>query len=278
LGKQRCQMDSSEYVRQSPFEMGSIAESTVPIMRTVENDVLYWGSGVLLQIADAHFVLSAAHVHRETNPSSLVLPGCGGNGTDNGTYSVHAHRSLAPKDFTDTDPYDILAMRIDAALADAVRRVGPKFLRMTDIEAFRDPSTSDDYCVCGFPGEFNAPSSRGTALLWSTPLYNGPRAPAHKSHGTEILLQYGKAGLDINDSNANLPHPGGMSGCGIWRWTSTPDFTKTPPARAVLVGIQTGWNRAKRYLVGTKIKYVLDLIYSNYPELRPAMDIHYRNP
>lgn len=78
------------------------------------------------------------------------------------------------------------------------------------------------------------------------------------------------AGSAHTQIDAKAPHPGGISGGGIWRIASSTSNSVWQPV-ALLHGIQFGFNRSG-WLRGTSIKSWLELVDRNYPDLKTAID------
>jgi hypothetical protein len=83
--------------------------------------------------------------------------------------------------------------------------------------------------------------------------------------------------MDVKSlSQDTLPKIQGMSGCGIWK--IIPDglaLSDWNPEHMRLVGIQ---HRCKHdeYILGTQIRWVLDRLCKEYPEIESALEISYR--
>ena len=140
--------------------------------------------------------------------------------------------------------------------------------------------------VVGSPGEHvqvtKHDSNTGTynakvMAYWTVPLLPNewpavPSADRPADTNIDIFLSY-----PTDDTIAakgfdpiNLPHPGGMSGGGIWDQEFKEDAIWDPTA-IKLIGIQSCWHRKDRYLRAIQIVHWLRLIYRDFEDLRPIL-------
>jgi hypothetical protein len=141
------------------------------------------------------------------------------------------------------------------------------------------PAQQAYHYVLGFPLSMTqsdpvARASDVKALSYATGLFEGERDGRDAS--AELLLDYPQQNQDAAGLPVTVPHPRGISGCGIWRLL-TPgkrmsDWSKDDVR---LVAIEHRWRSDKRYLVGTAIRHAIRLIYGRYEDLHPAMDLVY---
>ena len=67
-----------------------------------------------------------------------------------------------------------------------------------------------------------------------------------------------------------------MSGCGIWRLFEAGTDMKSWNLDGVkLVAIEHTLKTSQKVLVGTRIRYALQLIYRNHLDLRPVIEMHF---
>jgi hypothetical protein len=68
------------------------------------------------------------------------------------------------------------------------------------------------------------------------------------------------------------PPLGGISGCGIWKiGTAGKDLLKCDPREARLIAIEHKEVSSSKVLVGTRIKFALQMIFKEYQDLRGAI-------
>ena len=245
------------------------------------------GTGVLLQVADHYFLLSAAHVldftfyHKLQFYASVDASGFAPpipllfvkrRASARSTY-------LSTQDPTlrDDDPLDISVALFerDTALALGARH---RFLQIGDLDAAPLKKGSGIYVFGYLEALTEATETEEGCNLETfplgyvtTPLQHEPEA---RDKRKDILLYYDEHSVTAFGKPAIAPKPKGMSGCGIWRMVEPPMLPDEAFANQVrLVGIQHRWRSKSRYLVGTSIARVLALIHGAYPELRPALNL-----
>lgn len=141
--------------------------------------------------------------------------------------------------------------------------------------------------LVGNPGEYvknKEPIEVGTTGLDPTmigyltgPLMESEWPDVPDSDPTKhICLEYPSAPAQELESgkSRNLPHPGGMSGGGLWD-CGFEDGVLWTKESAKLIGIQSGWYEDLRYVLAVQIIHWLRLIYNDYQELRQIMEGHF---
>ena len=70
--------------------------------------------------------------------------------------------------------------------------------------------------------------------------------------------------------------PRGVSGCGMWRIARMTKPDKWVREDVKLVGIEHTFRQRddSRYLQGTRMRVVLEMIYRTQPAIRKVMDLH----
>ena len=92
-----------------------------------------------------------------------------------------------------------------------------------------------------------------------------------------IALDFDPATIRDDDGRPAVPpHPAGMSGCGIWRLVEAgTDMNRWKLDDLKLVAINHTLKPTEKVLVGTRIRYALQMIYRNHMDLRPVMEMHF---
>jgi len=148
----------------------------------------------------------------------------------------------------------------------------------TEVDAARRTLDSA-HLFFGFPFAFSEPNHQEhvisiQALPYFTRLFRGE--PEERHRNADILLAYCPDSMDLHNNPIQLPSPGGISGCGIWRINYPTKPWELWSARDVkLVGIEHRQCSRKNYLVGSWIAYALDLIFDEFRDLRQVLRIHY---
>jgi len=253
-----------------------IANSTVAFFGHQGDELKQDRTGVLLQISDDHFFITAAHyldgITKHDIPCFIAT------GSDG--------QSPIPLDDVHgvvTDPLlDIAVIHLSEGISDSLAQ-HKRFLRMCDLDLVATSSVGI-YMVFGYPLAWSD-SDKQTQSIFSCPLrygtllYDGP--PASDSNYTpekHILLGYDQIPVEVmHCGTVTPPDVKGMSGCGIWRLAqSRPGlFESWMPSERRLVGIQHAWHASKGYLKGTWIKHAIHVIYQQFSELRRPILIEY---
>lgn len=234
------------------------------------------GTGVLLKIADASFVLSAGHVLKKAEEMQIQI---GPMAKGSRLIALQRGEQFAFSD--DLDDLDLGFIRLSTEASDELARY-KKFTRMNEL----DLSTSDPipgrYCILGFPSQINTPDYSKKLIdamhfhYLGEPILNAPEA----KHGMSILLKVTKDTVMLSDpensisEEQRMPELGGISGCGMWRLYGVEDriarLDLWEPSWIRLVGIEHTWARRK-WVKGSFAKHVVDMIEQAYPELHPSI-------
>jgi hypothetical protein len=144
-----------------------------------------------------------------------------------------------------------------------------RFMHLFEIDT-TTPAIQGLYMVMGYPYEIRKASNEGrsvsaTNLRFLTSLCDpDPSEPIWS-----IKLKYAE-----RDGAFTAPHPGGMSGCGIWRFTKDKQSSKEwKKEDAKLVAIQHTYNAGRKFVRGTSFAAVLSLIGMQWPELQEPIHI-----
>lgn len=247
-------------------------DRTVPIYAWAHGGLpVLEGSGILLKIADAGFLVTAAHVVDGVvkDGRALFMGMADGEGIVN----------LGGLDFQVSDDQrdvDVAFTRLPPGIVDVVGK-HRAFLRLDQIDTARRPPAAGVYIIAGYPrGDSRADGDAGLihskAFCLSTTLHEGELA--NFTVGSSIALSFLSPWV-IQDDGERIRAPAlqGISGCGIWRMVSerhpTPGHWDTTSIR--LAGIEHG-------IVGKAIKGLLafrlvDYIRQNHPDLAPAIEL-----
>jgi hypothetical protein len=244
------------------------------------------GSGVLLEIAGEHFILTAAHVlafraqakiplYLDSGDTPARLVGLTPENTRAVT-SISPSGDIKHRD----DPCDAAAIHISQVVVDAIKD-NRTFLRLEQI----DPNDADGkhsfYMAHGYPeATLNHVDDENLALHALS--YGGSAIRANKgelvNYDPELHL-----GVAFDRDNAitptgkviDTPHPEGMSGCGIWRLYQDGADKKTWSVKDIrLVGIEHSWKHDPSFLKGLRIKWLLGQIYREFKHLQKSMAVH----
>jgi hypothetical protein len=268
-----------------------LAGCTIPFYARNDAQAELFGTAVLLQVADTHFAISAAHVFDKAcrltenavpvyvatnNQKKSLLPVDG--------WTAHTTLPVSGKD-RDNDPLDVGLMVIPQAAAEILDE-GRTFVRLGICELRQPLIPEARYVVYGYPtmGSTVIPAERAISYgpqPYVTTLYKGQRGElptASESHRyLEINVDFvPDRTTDHHGNPSTILHPGGMSGGAIWRLYSHPrEMAGWSLGNVKLVGIEHTYNRQIGVLRGTQIGCVLGLIHKSFPELRPSLNFHF---
>ncbi len=154
---------------------------------------------------------------------------------------------------------------------EAARRSRLRFLHVSQLARGELDDRDSSFYVQGFPsamvavgadpGEDLDPSPMGFLTRPIDPSLRGER----HQHGVDLAVEYASHGDAPRTSE--LPHASGLSGGGMWRVEGA-----TRPDGARLVAITRTWYSGRRELCGTAIEHWLQLVYVDFPELRPSLE------
>lgn len=261
-------------------------ESTVAVVVSNKPAIHLIGTGTLFQVADARFVLTAAHVLAEPHTCNRTI---GVTSSDDSFIALGGTwiGSAGTRDSV-TDPFDIAVFRLpDSALA---RLAGKRFVRGSDI-SFLDQPPSTVFAVLGFPGPWSLPiQGRDDALVlkplefFAVPPVNPPTDLAGFNPRYHLLVdasptylsdELGYATGFTDRAENDLPPSTalkGISGANIW---AVADLTVPRDTwhrtTAKVVAVQTRIYPKSNLLRATRWTAVATLLHEAFPKLRPAI-------
>ena len=211
--------------------------------QTGTGDPVLEGTGFLLKIADAAFLVSAAHVFagvvkdRRTMLMGLA-PGI----------PLANLSGMMIEVSRDRDNVDIAFARLPDATAAEISK-HKKFLRLDEVDLDHAPPFPGWYCVVGFPRAHTEIIAADQVVKLNpyclhTSLYEGDLRDEDFTIGTSVALSFAPLGLsDANGESVRVPVLGGISGCGIWRIATSSDSITNDtwrPDMIRLAGIEHG--------------------------------------
>jgi len=252
-----------------------IEAASVPIYGFQNDEVRQDRTGILFRIADAYFILTAAH-----NLQAIIqarIPLCA-------DFSVTHHVPIpiveAEFQATEEGGRDVAAIRLPLSV---VEEFPPEriFLTMADMDCKSQP-TKGFYALFGFPNAWYRrvdDVQRTDPLAFVGSLYDGEMNPdAFFDPAVHIAMGFDQQAINaLTHEEVTIPHINGLSGCGLWRIApySKAALTNWNPGKVRLVAIQHRWFSRRCYVQGTWIGHALDLIRDKYPTLQEAMRISY---
>ena len=242
-------------------------------IKTADGNPIAHGSGVLFQVADVGFVLSAGHVlvNTEKNPDDTVMiaPDGGGQGLiPLKGVEIGRTADLAEADFG--------FARLPPPTMEYLSQ-HKRFARLAEV-ALEEFPTGECYSVLGYPREWAKLDPQTCTvslkhLCFTTGLYRDE--PTFSVGEESLVLTVGREMIPMDELASRLPELRGISGCGIWRmygpesaprigsWNS--DFIRLAGIEHSVVGTKA--------IKGVAIPYVLETLADVYPELRAPVDL-----
>lgn len=247
---------------------------TVPIIQQTYDWPTLHGTGVLLQIADVPFLISAAHVLEEVKTArAMFVPG-----EIDQAQTLRGEYAFSPPG----DDRDIGVVRLDDDVVALLKANSWEFLRLDKTVLLKgDELPPAMYALYGYPIELH---KREGAVVEPRSYWLG-RRPHQKTasalglkpeHHVALRLDHD---ADEHILSANLKRPPGllgMSGCGVWLVCDDTD-RETPESWSadsyVLAGIEHAFQERRDYIKVTTMTKVLQLIAGTFPELAAAIKL-----
>jgi hypothetical protein len=267
----------------------AIEKSTVAIVASAGGVVSQLASGFLLAIADARFVVTAAHVLDQAIARQAVI------GVTARPYKFAVPRSDWIRS-TPPDPgaHDFLDVAIYKLPDSELERFDvTRFLRLSDL-CFDRKLDNGYFLLCGFPNLWSTTADQATKTInfkmiqYSGPEYSGDVVGlAFYDRENHLLIEADEENSFAPDgremhmrtrSGFRAPFPGdlkGASGCGVWQIgsLSAPASTWTSQD-AKLIGFFTATYTTRRLIRATRCWAITTAVWNAYPELRGAIKLH----
>jgi hypothetical protein len=151
-----------------------ISRATIPFFAFHNNQVVLFGSGTLLQIADRHFIVSAAHVL--DYPAVHGIPTMLSPGTDGGKFipldRTRVYTTPIPKGrregpaMREGDDDDVGVCELPAEIAEQLCPAR-RFVRLDEVSR-RKGFQQGFYMVIGYPVSLSRPLDQEPALSYKT--------------------------------------------------------------------------------------------------------------
>jgi hypothetical protein len=260
--------------------------STVAIVVAKRPAVHLLGTGSLFQIADRHFVVTAAHVIRLAHEYDRTI---GISGDSNSLISVHGEWILSDSS-PGEDPFDVAVYLLPEP---SVQRLSQsRFFRMSQV-SFGEQSKTAVFTVFGHPGIWASPSRDDAELVQ----LKGLEYTAYSyDRSVDDLLGYNAKYHLLLDADADqvtwtdgsrveFKHRNGMvavfprdlkgiSGGPVWRTgdlnVPIESWHRLSPR---LTGIQTGVYQPSEVIRVTRWAAVTTLIHAAFPDVRAAIEL-----
>jgi hypothetical protein len=251
----------------------TILTYTVPFAGVQDDEPRQQGSGVLFRIADAHFVLTAAHVVEPCKNKHGIPMFIGAGPLNSPGISLNGLRVM----IDEGDP-DLAVIELSPGAAGEIARTH-RFLNLAQCEFAPSYHPLQPFLVLGYPlvqTQFDTENRRLSVEPFAYVTSHYPvgtcKIPDDVYRQTlHLLFDYSEGFIDDQGISVPLPAPHGISGCGVWR-IGRPDLppAEWAPDEFKLIAIEHGLLPETRALIGTRLKNSFDLLLSYHPELEPA--------
>ena len=259
-----------------PYLHGSVT----PIgMYAAGNNIWQHGTGTFFQVAESrHFLVSAAHVFYEDGRNieglcvfDAVIESDGTPRLQNVPISGQLLRMEGLP--------DLAVMELDRSVVD--RLSGRRFLRLADAQLH--PSYPGWYYVYGFPRCDGKPGPRGFhpgELTLGARACHSDAALPNFDPGYHFLLDANERQMHSQSTGerASLPRSlQGMSGCSVWQTLCGTETVsdRWDPASIRVAGVQIGHYPNVSLIKCAAWLGVAQILWSQCPDLRPALRMHF---
>ncbi len=228
-------------------------------------------TGVLIEIADMKFLVTAAHDMIKHLDAGNILG------------IVLANKASTPVPLIDEkwwlteNPHEDIC--VCQLRPETVNAMGSdfRFLRLNQMMSQNDRNQHKGlYLLLGYPNAMTRPDEEGVkrADTWkylTTPFHGDYAKVENYDKRLHLVLDYDRKTMNREGKTV---HPPGLSGCGVY-------FSGLPITHPLLchddfklVAIQTSWHRGEQYAKTTWIDLVLLILWRYYSDTRAPMSLH----
>lgn len=242
-----------------------IAERTIVIYALVDGGLpVPRGTGVLLQVADRGFVVTAAHCLHDWGKVRFLCAVNEGGFIDLTTVPAQVTCDQAGADFA--------LLPFDDEMFEQVS-TSRRFVRLSDVDVHGDAPAPGIHAVFGYPVQL---ATRSAAAIVSDALYYPTvlKDAVGFDPGLSIALFMDEENVDEEGDRTRLPALQGISGCGMWRLhTKGDDPGAWSIDRIRLVGIEHTVAPRSGTIRGVRARHILAGIASQFPELAQSVGL-----
>lgn len=242
-----------------------------PISAIWQGRPVQCGTGTLFRIGDRHFLISAAHVVETMNKAGAWAF----------TGDFVADGSVVPRVRLNGSRASLMVGNHDLAMIELAPEFLAKipnrrFLTLLDF-AYDRPGEGDEYMVFGFPAELSNATDEDvlqqTGILFPTTCVPvGDRLLENYESRIHLLFNLPRNVTD-QDGMAMPKSLEGISGCAVWRFLRG-TVQKFDIEAVRMIGIETHVYKASNLIRATIWGAVLTVLWVNYQDVRPAMELH----
>jgi len=246
-----------------------LCRAVFPIFReNAAEEKEHEGSGVLLEIGDELFVLSAAHVFDHAEGSPLYMPAADQLDQMHGSISQGVMPECGSRKDDRVDmAYYRLATEWKHKLHPDITPASIFDLLLTDVV-----ETGNVHTFCGYP--WRKTKRRGTTFMGEQITYTGHLQPSdvyrkfgysRKSH-IVIRFRRNKAHSNVHGPNSPAVRPEGVSGGAVFSWPTTFKERVSSPTLKI-AAIAHSYHERDHCLASTRVISAMMAIVRNNPHL-----------
>lgn len=249
----------------------SIEYCSVPLFVEADGKAIDYRSGVLLQIGDGKFLVTAGHhlagYLEKKYAICLVMP-------EKGKRAIKLLCELFWT--TKSDSEDLAVAQLTEP---TLTYMGDhyKFIRIPQMMSRSDPQQGRGlYLIYGFPTAMTGPDDTGETKIESwkylTYRFQGNYSDVQDYLANmHLVLKYERQTYSLDGEKV---HPPGMSGCGIWFAGRIETHLHFNADDLKLTAIQNCWHKGVEYAKGTWIDDVLLIIWKYFPDTHDVMRMY----
>jgi hypothetical protein len=227
------------------------------------------GSLTCIRIADRLFLATAAHNFKDLRKSGKV------------TVFSSSVRSTTPlniigsnySEYGDPGSLDCAWLEVDLESAKRAKLEGVPLKYVDAYHQLTFKAGGGNYDVVGMPAELARFEDDEKTRHYQIPIvvYNTHPGSKATPKDDDLRVDYHEA-AEIDGTKVSLPHPGGLSGGGIWFLRDVTLEELWSPANNRLVGIITTYVESSHEVIGLRMYHWLNLLLQDHPELKEEIE------
>jgi hypothetical protein len=240
-------------------------KSTTSICSPKPPVVNHLGSGVVLEINNSYFIISAGHLFNVDDFPKLMIPA-----KDDKMTLCNGKLITTYKNYNDKNKVDLAVFRFSERQNKHIEG-HYRFIKPNEIQLEHKTVETSSYIISGYPIN-NVEKITGKPIYIAEPLQiltSTVRNRTYKKFGFDpsihILVKlYGRVKPFLSTHKKRLKKPTGISGSGLWY---VPDWTKINDdgvPKHLLIGILTDNYIDQGFVVAVKIDFATEIIRNEF--------------
>lgn len=248
----------------------SVRGCTVPLFKRLSDDHIdFEGTGVLVRLADHHFLFSAAHVFEKLTGGVFLLA----EGRERHPLESNA---VCVSGSTESYDYDVGYILLTTNEVNAIGAAN--FLASERLATLEADGHTPGYLAVGFPAKFQYPKAGEDVFMVNGMRYHALECKRSAydlvgvSRSSRVIIQYDRNKTHGPKGVGGSPSFVGISGCGIWRLN--PLRSHSPASPPELVAILTdNPTKYRKGLLSTRVGVLLAALVKKYPVLSDTVKL-----